>query len=176
MLTNNVRPVSKPDDVKGLTIRTMVSNLPIETWELLGANVVSMNVGEVFSALQTGVIDGQENPITAIKSNSFYEVQKYMSLTGHTFSVYVVPLSNAVKSKLTPEQVEIVREGIEFASKASGKHLEDRTAKDLAFLEDAGMKVNDVDLQAFRTALAPLYEKYSKVYGDKIQRILDKNY
>ncbi len=176
MLTNNVRPVTVPADVKGLTIRTMVANLPVETWELLGANVVSMNVGEVFSALQTGVIDGQENPITAIKSNSFYEVQKYMSLTGHTFSLYILPVSNAVASKLTPKQLAIVKEGVEKAARASGKHLDDRTAEDLKFLEKAGVKVNKINLQAFRDAVKPLYKKYSKVYGNKIDRILKKEY
>ena len=176
MLTNNVRPVVTPDDVKGLTLRTMVAEVPVETWELLGANVVAMNIGEVFSALQTGVVDGQENPITAIKSNSFQEVQKYLSLTGHTFSLYILPLSNVAAGKLTSEQLEIVKEAIELAAAESGKHLDDRTDVDLEAMEAVGMEVNEVDLAAFQEACQPIYDKYSAIYGDKIQRILDKDF
>ena len=176
MLTNNVRPVVTPEDVKGLTLRTMIAQVPVETWELLGANVVSMNIGEVFSALQTGVVDGQENPINAIRANNFQEVQKYISLTGHTFSMHLLPLSSATASRLTEEQLEIVKEGILFASEESGKHLEERTDRDLQALIDAGMEVNDVDLEAFQAACQPIYDKYADVYGDKIQRVIDKDF
>ena len=92
-LTNNKRPVVTPEDLKGLKIRVMQSEMQIETWQTLGADPQSMSITEVFNALQTGVVDGQENPFSAIKNNKFNEVQKYISFTGHMFGPAIMCIS-----------------------------------------------------------------------------------
>ena len=95
-VTNNTRPIATPDDLEGIKLRTMKVPAHVATFESLGANPTPMNFGEVYSALQQGVIDGQENPLAIITSQRFYEVQKYLSTTGHVFAVYMPVISKPV--------------------------------------------------------------------------------
>jgi TRAP-type C4-dicarboxylate transport system substrate-binding protein len=88
-----VRPIASPQDLEGVKLRTMKVPAHVATFESLGANPTPMNFGEVYSALQQGVIDGQENPLAIITSQRFYEVQKYLSTTGHVFAVYMPVVS-----------------------------------------------------------------------------------
>jgi tripartite ATP-independent transporter DctP family solute receptor len=108
-VTNNVRPIASPQDLEGVKLRTMKVPAHVATFESLGANPTPMNFGEVYSALQQGVIDGQENPLAIITSQRFYEVQKYLSTTGHVFAVYMPVVSKPFFDSLSAEHQQLIR-------------------------------------------------------------------
>ena len=160
-ITNNVRPIDVPDDLKGLKIRTPNSSWRVAMFEAYGANPTPMSFSEVFVALQTGVIDGQENPLTNIAAGKLDEVQKYLSLTNHVYSPAYPTVGIATFEKLDPEIQEVLattaRE-VAFWARERG------AAEDgglLQQLEDGGMQVNEANHQAFVEASEPLYEKFS---------------
>lgn len=107
-LTNSKREVKTVDDLKGLKLRTLSAPIQIAAWESAGAQVTPMAFTELYSALQTGVVDGQENPVAVIMSNNFNEVQKYLTLTNHLLSVGSMVMSNDVYQSLTPEQQKLI--------------------------------------------------------------------
>jgi tripartite ATP-independent transporter DctP family solute receptor len=160
-ITNNTRPITTPADLKGLKIRTPKSTWRVKMFESWGANPTPMSFGEVFVALQTGVIDGQENPYTNIWNAKLNEVQKYLSVTGHVYSPAYPTVGTDVFSKLDPEIQQALREtAVEMGDWARAKGAEDDgTLRDK--LEAAGMEVNVADRQAFVDASAPIYEQFS---------------
>lgn len=109
-VTNNKRPIEKPEDLKGVKLRTMENPIHLAAWRALGANPTPMSYGEVFTALQQGTIDGQENPYAQIYHMKFYEVQKYLSTTQHMYSVYVNFMNKAYFDKLSPAHQKLVLE------------------------------------------------------------------
>lgn len=169
--TNNVRPIEKPEDLKGVVLRVMQSDIQIKAWETLGATPVTMAVTEVFSALQTGTIAGQENPINAICSNGFHEVQKYLSLTDHLYAPVLLAISNATWQRLSPAQQEAITSSIAETEDQSTAILQEYTDSGLATIEEAGVQVNEVDKEAFRAAIQPLHEALASTYGDALERI-----
>ena len=112
-MTNNARPIVKPEDMKGLKFRVMEQPVYIEMMKALGASPTPMAMSELYTALQKGVIDGQENPLAHIATKRFYEVQKYISLTGHTYAPELVMISAIAWKKLTPEQQALLRKAAE---------------------------------------------------------------
>lgn len=170
--TNNVRPITTPDDVKGLKMRTMSSEVSLALWETLGAEPLAMAINEVFSALQTNVIDGQENPYTAIQTNGFYEVQKYCSATQHQYNMLNMVVTTAALDRMADGQREAFISVFEGAEAASKEHMDKRTADSIAIMEEAGMNFNECDLDAFREAAQPVIEKFATVYGaEKVEMI-----
>ncbi|MCD8350241.1 MAG: TRAP transporter substrate-binding protein [Planctomycetaceae bacterium] len=109
--TNNTRPITTVEDFKGLKIRLQPNPVHLAVFRALGANPVSMSFSELFSALQQGVIDGQENPMGNIASTKLYEVQKYLSLTNHAYERIVMIASKKFMDGLTAEEQQAVREG-----------------------------------------------------------------
>ena len=114
-MTNNKRPIKTVADMKGLKIRVQPSKVFITMMELLGAIGTPIAFTELYSALQQGVVDGEENPVATIRSMKFNEVQKYLSLTGHTYSSAAVMISDKLLKKLTPAQLQVVRKAAEEA-------------------------------------------------------------
>lgn len=170
--TNNVRPIETPADVKGLKMRTMTSEVALALWEQLGATPVAMAINEVFSALQTNVIDGQENPYTAIQSNGFYEVQKYCSATQHQYNFLNIVVSDQALAKMADGQKEAFISAFEGAGAASKEFMDKRSADSIAFMEEKGMQFNDCDLEAFVEAAQPVIDQFADKYGaDKIELI-----
>jgi tripartite ATP-independent transporter DctP family solute receptor len=161
-VTNNIRPVTRPADIRGLKIRTTSSDLRRAVFETLGAMTISMGFNELFTALQQKVVDGQETPLTTINSSSLYEVQKYLSLTGHFWTNECVLISEQVWQSLPEEWRGIMTEEMSVAV----GNVRARIAKEDADLADImrqkGMLVNEVDKAAFAGALRPLYDKYEK--------------
>lgn len=173
-LTNSVRPVSVPDDVKGLKIRLMQNPIYVDTFKELGANAVPMAWTEALTALQQKTIDGQENPLNVIVSFKLYESQKHLSLTRHAYAPNVIMMSMKTWKKLTPEQREIVLEGARAGAKANRDLDNEKEGEWMAFLRDQGMEIIEPDLAAFRDAVAPVYEKYGDQFGEgTVQAILD---
>jgi len=168
-LTNSKRPVTTPDDIKGLKIRLMQNPIYVDAFKALGANAVPMAWTEALTALQQKTIDGQENPLNVIVAFKLYESQKYLSLTRHAYAPNVIMMSMKTWKKLSPEQQAIIQKAATLASKANRQYDNDKAAEWLAFLKDQGMQVmENPDLDAFRKAVEPVYEKYGSSFGKDV--------
>lgn len=164
-ITNNKRPVVLPKDLKGLKIRVTPDKMRLDTFNTLGATPMPISFGELYSALQQGVVDGQENPFAIIYSNAFYEVQKYLSISNHIWGSALLCVNKSVWDKLSPADKKTV---LKLAAKWC-KIERDMTKKDeaacLGKLKAKGMKVNKINTAAFRKAVAPVWKKYESEFG-----------
>lgn len=165
-MTNNLHPIVKPEDVAGIKFRTTTSDLRLAVFESLGAQPISMGWSEVFTALQQKVIDGQETPLSSIYSSSLYEVQKYLSLTGHFWTNECMLINEQLWESLPAEWQQIMQE----EAKACEDRIHQRNADEednfINELKAKGMEINEVDKAAFKEALEPLYDEWEeKVIG-----------
>jgi tripartite ATP-independent transporter DctP family solute receptor len=162
-LSNNRRPVTKLEEVKGLKIRVLQSPIYVDLWNTLGANAVAMPFPEVYSALEQGTVDGQENPYSAIESAKLYEVQKYLSLTRHIYFVAASVFSKKTWDRLNADERKIIQEA---AAQAQGQWkaaaLKEREVLALKFKDK--MRINEVapeEIAKFRAAVKPVVDKYT---------------
>ncbi len=167
-ITNSKRAINTPDDLKGIKLRTPEGKWRVKMFQAYGANPSPMKFSEVFTALQTGVMDGQENPFTQIYSAKFQEVQKYLSLTGHVYT----PAYVTVGAKRWDSLPADVRGTLEAIAKETQAYVYQTAAKAeddlLAKLKAAGMQVNSPNKDAFIAASKPVYEEFSnEVKGAK---------
>jgi tripartite ATP-independent transporter DctP family solute receptor len=172
-VTNSKRPIKGPEDLQGIKLRVPEGKWRVKMFQAYGANPSPMKFSEVFVALQTGVMDGQENPFTQIFSAKFQEVQKYLSLTGHVYTPSYV-ITSARKFGSYPEDV---RKILDETAKATQKFVYETAARDdkelLEKLKAGGMEVNEVDKDAFIKASKPIYDEFGKeVKG--AQELIDK--
>ena len=170
-VTNSKRPVSTPDDIKGMKIRTMESPTHLAIWRAIGANPTPM-AWPITTQLQQGVLDGQENPIAVIYAAKLTEVgQKYLSLTRHVYSALVFVGSKAFMDKLPAADRKVFFDASRTASVAGRHFVRDNEASQLASLKAAGMQVVDTpDYGAFRAKTQPIYASLS---GDT-KKIVDE--
>jgi tripartite ATP-independent transporter DctP family solute receptor len=160
--TNSVRPLEKPEDLKGLKFRTMENPVHLASVRSIGAQAVPMSWGEVYTSLQTGVIDGQENPVAIIWVNKMNEVQKYLSLTGHFYSPAPLTMSKKKFDSLKPEWQELfVKTALEAAA-FERKVIRDAEKKQVEELKSWGMDIRTVDKQLFVDAMQPAYDEFYK--------------
>ena len=164
-VTNSKRPLVKPTDARGLKIRTMENKIHMASFRAVGANPVPMAFGEVFTALQQGTIDAQENPLPIIFNNKYYEVQKYASMTNHFYSPAPLLVSKKVWDKLTDEQKTIFKEAAVEARAYQRAELAKQDAAYQNDLKEKGMEVNDVDHEAWLKAMAPVYKQFEQEVG-----------
>jgi len=160
-ITNNVRPINTPADLDGIKLRTPKSKWRVKMFTEWGANPTPMAFSEVFVALQTGVIDGQENPYTNIWSAKFAEVQKYLSVTGHVYSPAYPTAGKAAFAKLGPQIQEVLAQTARDVggwARLRGAGADDSLQSKLA---DAGMTVNVADRAAFVEASTPIYKQFA---------------
>ena len=143
-VTNSKRPLKTLDDFKGLKVRMQPNQTHLATFRALGANPVAMDVKELYSALQQGVVDGQENPYPIIHANRYFEVQKYLSDTGHFFDFIILIANKQMLDRLPPEQKAAVREAATLADlKAKGMQLDPVPAEIRAALRKGSAGVVD---------------------------------
>ncbi|WP_050606115.1 TRAP transporter substrate-binding protein [Ruegeria sp. 6PALISEP08] len=166
-VTNNVRPVATPADLEGVKLRTMKVPAHVATFETLGANPTPMNFGEVYSALQQGVIDGQENPLAIITSQRFYEVQKYLSTTGHVFAVYMPVISKPFFDSLSAEHQQLVRDSMAAARDYQAELVASEDAEQLEQIRAAGVEVLELTAEQ-RRAFADKTESVRLQYRDEV--------
>jgi tripartite ATP-independent transporter DctP family solute receptor len=161
-ITNNKRPIYKPADLKGIKLRTPKGVWRVKMFKAYGANPTPLAFSEVFVALQTGAMDGQENPLAQIISGHFQEVQKYLSLTGHVYTPsYVV--AGASWKRLPPDVQKILSETAKEMQPVVYKMAADLDKKLLAQIEkNPNIKVNKADKDAFIKASKPIYEEFGK--------------
>lgn len=176
-MTNNVRPINEPADLKGIKMRVMESPVFIDLFKYLGSNATPMSFGELFTGLQQKTVDGQENPASLIYASKFQEVQKYISLTEHVYSFCANIMNKDFYDSLTDEQKKVVDDGAkQFLVDAQIKAEVSDNQKFVDMLKDAGMGVNTItpeNKQKFIDAVAPMYEKYQNELGKEIFDIID---
>jgi tripartite ATP-independent transporter DctP family solute receptor len=175
-MTNSKRPVNAPDDLKGLKMRTMENPIHIQAYKQFGILPTPMAFTEVYTALQQGTVDGQENPLSVITSAKLDQVQKNLSLTGHVYSPAIILMNKAQWDRLAPADRQAFLDAAKEAVKANRARIDDDERKAVADLRAKGMAVVDnVDKAKFQATLAPVYTDFAKRFGqDNIDRI--KNY
>ena len=168
-ITNNVRPVVTPDDLKGLKLRTPGSKTRILAFEALGATPIAMNIGELYLAMQQGVIDGQENPLGNIRAWSWFEVQKYISLSNHVYTPITLVMNGARYDSLTDEQKAKVNQAGQMAAEASRQFGAENDVKLVAEIKGLPSNIaefNDIDVASFQAAAGPIWTEIGKVAGE----------
>ncbi|MEE4359510.1 MAG: TRAP transporter substrate-binding protein [Desulfococcaceae bacterium] len=172
-LTNNKKAVKTPDDVKGLKIRVMDSALHQGIWKSLGANPTPMP-WPIYTELEQGVIDGQENPLWVMEVYKFYEIQKYMTMTRHVYSAHIDVASLKWWNSLKPELREMIHKSIYEAAVFQRKDNRDKDAGRLKMLKEKGMQVEEKpDIAAFRAKVADM--KNMELFSNpKVQALLVK--
>jgi TRAP-type transport system periplasmic protein len=164
-VTNNVRPINAPGDVKGLRLRTPPELQIQASMEALGATVQAIAFPELYLALSQKVVDGEENPIAVIYFNKFYEVQKHLAITRHIYNNMIHTVSAAAWARLTPGQQAIFREESTSAGELMRKLIADQEDDQIKRIEAAGMAVTRPDLAPFRAIMGPAYERIAAYAG-----------
>ncbi|SMF72224.1 tripartite ATP-independent transporter solute receptor, DctP family [Xaviernesmea oryzae] len=176
-LTNNRHPVAKLEDIKGLKIRTLQSPIPIELFNSLGANAVPLPYTELYTALETGTVDGQENPFANIINAKFYEVQKYLTVTRHQYNPQIVLISKKFWDGLNDEEKAILQSAAVEARDFQRKVSREADAKALEEIKSTGMQVTELspeETQKLRDAVKPLIDKFSANIGADTVSLLFK--
>jgi len=173
VISNNVRPIHTPADLKGLKLRTPGSKTRIMAFQEFGAAPTPMNLGEVYLALKQGALDGQENPLAVVKEFSFFEVQKYISLTRHVYTPITFVMNGKKWATLSPE---FQKEAVIAAMAAAAETRRQSEASDaslVAVFEGEGVKVNDVDTASFVAVSGPIYDNIAAIAGkDFVAKVL----
>jgi tripartite ATP-independent transporter DctP family solute receptor len=168
VITNNVRPIVKPEDLQGVKLRVPGSETRLLTFQTYGASPVTMNLGELYLALQQGTVDGQENPLAGTVSRSFHEVQKYFSMSNHVYTPVTLVMNAQKYNSLTPEQQDAVKRAALAAAKHT-RELGTRADVDLLKkLQDEGqVEINEIDLAAFQEASKPVWDAIGGIAGEE---------
>jgi tripartite ATP-independent transporter DctP family solute receptor len=175
-ITNSKHDITKPEDLKGLKIRTQENPIHIDAFTALGAKPTPMAWNEALTALQQGVVDAQENPIIVADTYKLYESkQTHMTLTGHLYSPAVFMISKATWDKLPKEYQNILKEETKKAADHERELIAKSDEDSLKVLKEKGVKIiENVDVAPFREAIKSVYEKYESQFGkDKIEAILN---
>lgn len=172
-ITNNVRPIYTPEDLKGLKIRVPQAKVNIDSLTALGANATPLSGSELYLALKQGIFDGQENPMGQIYFNKWYEVQKYVSKTGHMFLMHMVLYSEKLWNQLPKDIQEKIEDAVQEAAIYVIKVAVDEDVSSEIALKEKGMKINEVDVAPFREAVKPLYQRYIDEYGPEAEKAIN---
>jgi tripartite ATP-independent transporter DctP family solute receptor len=173
-LTNSKHPVAKLEDMQGLKVRVIQSPIYLETFSALGANPVPMAFPEVYTGLEQHTIDGQENPFTVIEGNKFYEVQKYLSVTGHIFNPQSLIISQKTWNRLNDDEKALIREAASEAQKFQREVTAASMDKAKATLAGA-MAVNEItpaEKDRFRERVQPVIDKFAKSLDGELVKMM----
>lgn len=176
-VTNNERPITSAEDFNGLKLRTMENELHLDAFKALGANPTPMAFGELFTAMQQGTVDGQENPIPTIYLQGFYEVQDYVSATHHIYSPFVFLMSKEFFDGLTEEQQQIVTDAAKEAGELNRELNREATAQNVEDLKAEGMEYNELTPEAREEmvdTIQPVLDEYAEQIGaETVQEVYD---
>ena len=168
--TNSKRAINRVEDFDGVKMRVMQNTVFIDTFKALGSNAVPMAYSEVYSALETKTVDGQENPFANIENSKFYEVQKYLTLTRHAYSPLVVLLSKKTWDALSPSEQATLKECAALGRDEERRVNREQAVSSVTNLKAKGMVVNEIspaELQRIRDRTKPVYEQHGKAIGDE---------
>ena len=143
-LTNNKRPIAKLEDLSDIKLRVMQNNVFLDSFKTLGANAVPLPFSELFTALETKAVDGEENPYNTVLSSKFYEVQKYLTVTNHVYSPWIVTVSKKWWDTLTPAEHKVLQDAAVKSRDFERKDTREEAGKALAELKTKGMQVNEL--------------------------------
>ena len=167
-LTNSKRPITKMEDLDGVKLRVMQNNVFLNSFTTLGANAIPMSFSELFSALETKTVDGQENPFNTILSSKFYEVQKYMTVTNHVYSPWIVLVSKKWWDQLSKDEQKILTDAARASRDFERKDTRDEASKAVADLKTKGMQVNELspaESDRMRNKLTKIYAQIGTEVG-----------
>lgn len=168
-MTNNRGPIRVPADLAGLNMRVNNSKALNDMFAALGANPLQLPVAELYTALETGVVDAQDHPIGIVLSFKFNEVQKYLSLTQHAYSALALVMNDARFNALTAEEQKVIAEVAAEAIAMQRKAVQEKETGMIEELKAAGMEVNtDVDAAAFQAAVKPVWDSFIAENGDAV--------
>jgi len=174
-ITNSNGPIETPEDLAGMKIRTMENNIHMDSFDAMGASPTPMSFTELFTALQQKVVDGQENPIPLIYTSRFYEVQNYLTLTGHFYSPAALLISQQVFDELTEAQQQVLLEAANEGAQYERQLVAEMETEMIKQLKEEGMEiVETVDKTLFQAASAEIYEKYSEQFGEDLIESIQK--
>ncbi|WP_229882672.1 TRAP transporter substrate-binding protein [Pseudorhodoferax aquiterrae] len=168
--TNSKRPITKVEDFEGVKMRVMQNNVYLDTFKTLGSNAVPMAFTEVYSALETRTVDGQENPFTNIENMKFYEVQKYLTLSKHAYSPTLVLFSKKVWDGLSEQEHAVLKECAVVGRAEQRRANRAMEAKSVDNLRGKGMAVNEIspaETARIREKTKVIYERHAKAIGDE---------
>jgi tripartite ATP-independent transporter DctP family solute receptor len=160
-LTNSKRAITKMEDLNGIKLRVMQNNVFLTSFQTLGANAIPMAFSELFSALETKTVDGQENPFNTILSSKFYEVQKYMTVTNHVYSPWIVTVSKKYWDQLSKDEQKILSDAAKTSRDFERKDTRDEASKAMANLKAKGMEINELS----PAEAARMRDQLTKVYA-----------
>ena len=160
-LTNSKRAINKMEDLDGIKLRVMQNNVFLTSFKTLGANAVPMAFSELFSALETNTVDGQENPFNTILSSKFYEVQKYMTVTNHVYSPWIVMVSKKWWDQLSKDEQKILSDAAKLSRDFERKDTREEASRTVADLKAKGMQVNELS----PAESARMRDKLTRVYA-----------
>ena len=160
-LTNSKRPVTKMEDFDGIKLRVMQNNVFLTSFNTLGANAVPMSFSELFGALETKTVDGQENPYNTILSSKFYEVQKYLTVTNHVYSPWIMLVSKKWWDGLSKDEQKVLNDAAKLSRDFERKDTREEAAKAVADLKAKGMQVNELP----RAEADRMRNKLTRVYA-----------
>jgi tripartite ATP-independent transporter DctP family solute receptor len=174
-LTSSQKPIKTPADVKGMKIRLSESDIYKAAFTTLGAEPFALPFAQLYPALQSGKADGQENPVTTIVGAKLQEVQKYITLSNHTYAPAVILINKDLYESLPPDVQKAFVESAKAGGKASRTFVRKRDEDGMAVLKSSGIQIipgTEFNRAAFETALKPFYDQYAKEFGqDKINAI-----
>lgn len=166
------KQIKTVEDLKGLKIRVGQTAIMMDTIRALGASPTAISYAELYSALQAGVVDGAENPMTAYLNNKFYEVGKYYTLDGHVFSPSIIVMSDATAKKLSPEDLKLVTDAAVEAGQRVRAAIEKREADAAAQLKAKGAVITEIaDKKPWQDAVKPVVDKYGANYKKLVDQI-----
>jgi tripartite ATP-independent transporter DctP family solute receptor len=180
--TNSKHPIAKLEDFAGLKLRVIPNPVYLETFKAFKANPVPMSFGELYTALENRTVDGQENPYSVILSNKFYEVQKFVSATSHTYTHNIIIISKKFWDRLSAEEQKMIRDAIAEARDYQREQTRLAAEKALAELKAKGMQFNEIapaEFARLRDATKPVVERFSadfdqakvKLFNSELERV-----
>jgi tripartite ATP-independent transporter DctP family solute receptor len=176
--TNSKRAITKLEDFDGVKMRVMQNNIYLDTFKTLGTNAVPMAFTEVYSALETKTVDGQENPFTNIENMKFYEVQKYLTLTRHAYSPTLVLFSKKIWDGLSPQEQAVLKDCAIEGRAEQRRANRAQEAKSVDNLRSKGMAVNEIapaEMARIREKTKVIYERHAKTIGEEpVAMVMDE--
>ncbi|MCM3323562.1 DctP family TRAP transporter solute-binding subunit [Cytobacillus kochii] len=170
-VTNSVREIKTPEDIEGLKVRIPGIKMYTDLWTSYGANPATMTMSEVFTALQTGTVDGQENPIDVIHSSKLQEVQKYTTMWNYSYDPLILGMNKKLYDSLSNEDKQIIQTAAENANKFQIELARETEKEQIKEMEEAGVKFyypTEEELAAFKEKAQPIYNQYKDVWGEDL--------
>ena len=174
-LTNNVRPIKTPDDMKGIKMRTLPAEVQKATWEAMGAITTQIDAAELYTALQQGTVSAQDNPLHEIVARKFFEVQPYVTLTDAVYTPFLMGMSKVTYDKMSESQQALMKEAAVYGREQQLAITDENQATALQTLKDNGCEiVEDPDKAAFQEKAMPTWSIFTDTCGTEVLDLIEK--